>query len=159
MDKFLPFLEKFASELTAKYSLPVSFNPEDQLKSPVESLIKNLGNLLNLEIEPLTEVPVVELGGRPDIGITVKSLITGYIELKAPGKGANTAKLQGPDKKQWEKFKDLPNLIYTDGNDWALYRSGKLVGKIIRFSGDVTSQGKKAIDVNDAKQLFDLLYV
>ena len=98
MDKFRPFLERYASELTAKYSLPVSFNPEDQLKSPVARLLESMGDLLNLQIETITEVQVDDLAGRPDIGVTVESLIAGYIELKAPGKGANTTRLQGADK-------------------------------------------------------------
>ena len=151
MDKFQPFLERYASELTAKYSLPVSFNPEDQLKSPVARLLESMGDLLNLQIETITEVQVDDLAGRPDIGVTVESLIAGYIELKAPGKGVNTTRLQGADKQQWNKFKDLPNLIYTDGNEWALYRSGKRVGKIVRFPGDVTTDGTKAIYANDAR--------
>lgn len=157
MDKFHHLLENFAAELTSKFSLPVSFNPEDQLKSPVAKLVEKTGELLNLQINTLTEIQVDDLGGRPDIGVTVNSLIAGYIELKAPGKGANTARLQGPDKKQWIKFKDLPNLLYTDGNEWALYRNGEIVGKFVKFLGDVTTDNKKAIDETDAKLLFDIL--
>lgn len=157
MEKFQPYLEKYASELFAKFSLPVSFNPEDQLKIPVANLLENIGDLLNINIETLTEVQVDDLAGRPDIGATVNSLITGYIELKAPGKGANTARLKGADKKQWNKFKNLPNLIYSDGNEWALYRDGNRVGRIVKFSGDVTTDGADAIDTNNAKALFELL--
>jgi hypothetical protein len=116
-----------------------------------------MGASLDLQVETLTEVQVDELGGRPDIGITVKSLITGYIELKAPGKGANTARLQGPDKRQWNKYKDLPNLLYTDGNEWALYRNGERVGKLVKFSGNVTTDGTKAIDERDAKALSEII--
>ena len=127
------------------------------MKGPVTKLIRNVGELLDLKIETITEIHVDELGGRPDIGVTVKSLIAGYIELKAPGKGANPSRLQGADKKQWNKFKDLPNLIYTDGTEWGLYRNGNLVGKIVRFSGDVTTQGAKAINSEDARLLYKLL--
>ncbi len=63
MDKFQPFLEKYASDLTVKFSLPVAFNPEDQLKSPVASLIKNAGNLLNLEIETFNRDSSKRFGG------------------------------------------------------------------------------------------------
>ncbi len=38
MDNFQPLLEKYASDLTEKFSLPVSFNPEDQLKRPVSRI-------------------------------------------------------------------------------------------------------------------------
>ena len=83
--------------------------------------------------------------------MTVKSLIAGYIELKSPGTGANTERFKRRNKEQWNKFKNLPNLIYTDGNEWALYRDGKLSGKIIKLSGEVTTDGKKAIEEEDAE--------
>ncbi|MDQ3507806.1 MAG: N-6 DNA methylase [Actinomycetota bacterium] len=35
----------------------------------------------------------------------------------------------------------LPNLIYTDGNEFALVRDGKLVGEVVRFSGDIETAG------------------
>ncbi|MDW8358669.1 hypothetical protein [Thermus sp.] len=33
------------------------------------------------------------------------------------------------DKRQWENFRHLPNLVYTDGESFALYREGGLVRK------------------------------
>jgi len=52
-------------------------------------------------------------------------LICGYIELKAPGLGADAPRLKGKhNKEQWERLKGLPNLIYSDGWEWALYRNG-----------------------------------
>ena len=157
MHKFHPHLENYASKLTKKFSLPVSFNPEDQLKSPVTELLSNIGEILKLKVDTITEVQIDEFSGRPDIGVAVDALIAGYIELKAPGKGANTALFKGRNKKQWNKFKDLPNLIYTDGNDWALYRNGKRVGNIVRSTGDVTTDGKNAIEENDVSLIFNLL--
>lgn len=143
--------KKYSTDITAKFSLHTSFNPEDQLKAPVAGLLKDIGALLHLAVETVTEAQVASLSGRPDIGLTVKSLIVGYVELKAPGKGAAPSRLKGADKVQWDKFQNLPNLLYTDGNEWALYRSGKLVGKLVRFSGDVTSDGAKAIDSDDVE--------
>jgi hypothetical protein len=157
LDNFQAILEKFATDLTAKYSFHASFNPEDQLKSPVASLFGEAGKLLKLNVETVTEVQIAELAGRPDIGVSVQSLVAGYVELKAPGKGANPVKLKGADKKQWEKFQNLPNLIYTDGNEWGLYRNGSRTGKLVRLSGDVTTDGTSAIGADDAKSLFDLL--
>ena len=157
MHKFHPHLNHFASKITEKFSLSVSFSPEDQLKTPVSKLFGDIGELLNLKVNTLTEVRVDEFSGRPDIGITVNALISGYIELKAPGVGANTAKFSGRNKGQWDKFSNLPNLIYTDGNEWALYRNGERIGKIIRLSGDVTTDGEKAVEQRDAESLFSLL--
>jgi hypothetical protein len=147
--KFHQYLVTFASDITAKFKLPVSFSPEDQLKGPVMSTLKEAGSLYELDVSAVTEVHLEEMTRQPDIGILVKSLITGHIELKAPGKGADANKLKGADKQQWEKFKDLPNLMYTDGNEWALYRNGERVGKLLKLSGDVTTDGKKAIGEAD----------
>ncbi len=155
---FLPALQAFATDVTAKFALPVAFQPEDQLKSSVTTLLKQAGTALNgLPINVLTEVKVDKLRGRPDMGITVKGLLAGYIELKAPGKGANPAQLKGDDKTQWEKFKNLPNLIYTDGNEWALYRNGARIGDLIRLTGNVTKDGAAAATENDARALVDML--
>ena len=91
------------------------------------------------------------------MGIAVKGLLAGHVELKAPGKGANPEKLKGDDREQWERFKNLPNLIYTDGNDWALYRSGQLEGKMVRLSGDVSTAGPAAIGPADAEAILALM--
>jgi len=156
-NSFLTALQKFGSDLTAKFKLPLKFNPEDQLKGPVEDLLSFAGQMLKLNVESVTEAQLEDIAGRPDIGVTVKSLLTGHIELKAPGKGADTRKLKGPDKQQWNKFQDLPNIIYTDGNQWALYRNGERIGNIIRFCGDITSDSEASVDINDANTLLELL--
>lgn len=152
----LPQLEKFASDLTKSFKLSFDFNPEDQLKKPVAELFEQVGTVLNLQIRTVTEVQEGSIG-RPDMGITVKKLLVGHVELKAPGKGANPDRFKGRDKEQWERFKDLPNLIYTDGNEWSLFRSGERVGRMVRFSGEVTSEGKNAIDATAANALLDIL--
>ena len=98
---------------------------------------------------------------RPDIGVAVNRLLCGFVELKAPGKGARPHRFTGADKKQWEKFKALPNLIYTDGNEWGLYRSGKAWPEqdpaLVRFSGDITTDGADAISDANAEKLKELL--
>jgi len=151
-------LQQFAADVTAKFALQsISFNPEDQLKAPIGTLLGRTGTFLNLDVNAVTEVQERELGGRPDVGVTVKSLLTGHIELKAPGKGAEPNKFKGPDKLQWEKFKNLPNLIYTDGNDWTLYRTGEKVGRTIKLSGDITSDGVNAVTAQNANELLIIL--
>lgn len=156
--RFLSHLQDYAKDLTTKFSLSsVSFGTEDQLKLPIENLLKSAANILNLSIVVVTEVREKVLSGRPDMGITINGLLMGHIELKAPGKGADPNKLKGDDKQQWEKFKSLPNLIYTDGNSWGIYRTGEKVGKIIKFSGDITAKGASAITAQNANDLLILL--
>ena len=87
-------LEKFASEVTAKFALPIDFNPEDQLKSPIDALLKGIGAAMGIPVGVVTEVQADELG-RPDMGVAVKGLLAGHVELKAPGKGADPDKFKG----------------------------------------------------------------
>ena len=64
------------------------------------------------------------------------------MEVKAPGKGADPRRFTDRhDKEQWEKLQSLPNLLYTDGNAFSLWRSGELVGSIVTLDGDVETSG------------------
>ena len=144
--KTVTLLERCAESLTSTYGLPVSCQPEDQLKGPVASLVEGIGTLLGLTVQTVTEVRVQEVAGRPDMGVIVGGLLNGHIELKAPGKGADPKKFKDTQNKaQWEKFKNLPNLLYTDGNEWALYRNGERIGTLLRLPGDITEDGAAAI--------------
>ena len=147
-------LKKFADTLKSKFSLPGAASPEDQLKSPVAALLSEAGAEFGLTIESRTETHLSEHKVRPDIAIYSGGLICGYVELKAPGLGADASKLKGEhNKKQWEKLKGLPNLIYTDGCDWALYRTGERQGAVVRLDDDPTQGGKAAVTECNAKDL------
>ena len=149
-------LESFADALKAKFALPGAASPEDQLKPEVAALFVATGAKYGLTVETRTETHLSEHKVRPDIAIYVGGLICGYIELKAPGLGADAPKLKGDhNKKQWAKLKGLPNLIYTDGRDWALYRSGERPDgqPNVRLTDDPTEKGKAAIDKADAEAL------
>ncbi len=156
--RFTDALAVYARELHSKYSLTVPFDPEDQLKKPMASLIESAGQFLRRKTAVVTESRVTEVGGRPDLGVTVDALLCGHVELKAPGKGADPTRLKGADKGQWEKFKDLPNLVYTDGNEWSLWRQGEKVGRTIKLAGDATTEGAAAADERSAGALLDLLW-
>lgn len=149
-------LESFADALKAKFALPGAASPEDQLKPAVADLFKSAGAGYGLSIDTRTETHLSEHKVRPDIAIYVGGLICGYIELKAPGLGADAPRLTGKhNKEQWEKLKGLPNLIYTDGRDWALYRSGERPDgqPIIRLQDDPTTKGKAATNKENAEGL------
>lgn len=146
--------EEFADGLKATFSLPGSASPEDQLKAPVTALLKKAGAASGLSIDSRTETHLSELKVRPDIAIHVDKLICGYVELKAPGLGADAPRLKGAhNRAQWTKLKGLPNLIYTDGRDWALYRNGERIGAIIRLDDDPTERGKRAVSQENADAL------
>lgn len=149
-------LEKFADNLRAKFALTGKASPEDQLKPDVAALFVAAGAKLGLKVETRTETHLSEHKVRPDIAIYVGGLICGYVELKAPGFGADAPKLKGKhNKAQWQKLKGLPNLIYTDGREWALYHSGtRAEGQpIVRLGDDPTEVGKAATSTTDAEAL------
>lgn len=153
-------LETFAEKLKAKFALPGSASPEDQLKPLVTELLEGAGGSYGLKIETRTETHLSEHKVRPDIAVYVGGLICGYIELKKPGLGADAPKLTGKqNKEQWSKLKGLPNLIYTDGRDWALYRTGERpdAQPIVRLHDDPVDKGKAAVINDNAAGLEKLL--
>jgi hypothetical protein len=90
------------------------------------------------------ETKHAETGSRPDYSVTVNNVLTGFIEVKAPGKGADPRKFKDEhDKVQWTKFQRLPNLIYTDGNAFSLWRDGERQRSIVKLEGDVDDAGDK----------------
>jgi hypothetical protein len=56
----------------------------------------------------------------------------GYIEVKAPGRQIDPEKMTGHDLEQWNRQKDLPNLIYTNGTEWRLYGDNGHLETILR---------------------------
>lgn len=153
-------LEEFANKLTTKFALLGSSSDEDQLKPGIPELLAKAGAAYGLEVETKTETHLSEHKVRPDIAVYVGKLICGYIELKAPGLGADAPKLKGKhNKEQWEKLKGLPNILYTDGREWSLYRSGERPEgqPIVRLQDDPTTQSKAAVGSGDAAALERLL--
>ena len=74
--------------------------------------------------------------------MTFRNTLVGFVEVKAPGKGADPRRFRDRhDKGQWVKLKSLPNLIYTDGNEFSLWRAGELDGSVVRLIGDVETSG------------------
>jgi hypothetical protein len=147
----------FAETLQRNFASRVAAQPEDQLKSPVQTLLKAIGKTFQLDLDSRTEAHAYGVVGRPDIGVSVGGLPSGFVELKAPGKGARTDRFRGADKNQWERFKAIDNLIYTDGSEWALYRFGERRGQVVQVGRDLTIDGKNGLDDNAASQLSALL--
>jgi hypothetical protein len=128
-------------------NIAVSGAPEDQLRGPLDALIRDLAELAGLpdgSVHLVGETTQTDLKTRPDFAVTVSKSLVGFIEVKAPGKGADPRKFSDPhDKEQWDKLKSLPNLLYTDGNGFSLWRDGKLEGSVIQLEGNVESAGAK----------------
>ena len=77
-------------------------------------------------------------------------MLAGHVELKAPGVGATASRFKGHDRDQFKRFSAIPNILYTDGNEWVLYRDGGIVGRIVRLHGDVVADGSEAATPGDA---------
>lgn len=71
----------------------------------------------------------------------VDGVLTGYVELKAPGKNIDPASFskKSHEYRQWQRLRNLPNLLYTNGTEWRLYRYGEPV---------LTSTGYDAVHVH-----------
>ena len=141
---FGDLVRKFADDVALNFSQHVAAQPEDQLKAYVGQLLSSVGELNSLEVNWRTEVQADDVDGRPDIGVTNNNLLTGHVELKRPGTGARPEHFKGHNKDQWQRFKALPNLIYTDGSEWSLYRSGQLRARV-RIADDVSDGGGRAL--------------
>jgi N-6 DNA Methylase len=138
----------FGAKAKAKLANPgASGEPEDQLRAPFEQLLADFAELSNFPktaVAAVGESSVSDLKTRPDYAVTVHKALVGFIELKAPGKGADPRRFKDPhDKLQWEKLHSLPNLIYTDGNAFSLWQDGELVDSVVTLIGDIESSGNK----------------
>ncbi len=140
-------MSRFGAAAKAKLANPVATGqPEDQLRAPLEALIKDIAPLIGLAARDAVmvgETSLSDLKTRPDYSVTRRNELIGFIEVKAPGKGIAPSKFtDAHDRDQWEKLKSLPNLIYTDGNGFSLWRSGKKEeGCEVHFVGDVRTAG------------------
>lgn len=119
---------------------------EANLRKPVDDLLMAMGSQFSLDAVLHDEVPDSERRVRLDYAVRVNDAITGYVELKAPGKGIDPDGFNKHDREQWERLRDMPNLLYTNGTSWRLYRSGALVGDPLNFTGGpLTSAGSKLV--------------
>jgi hypothetical protein len=150
-------LQRFAASVSSKMTQLTIGEPEDQLRAPFEIFMSEVAEALGWNIVCTGETPLPNRLGRPDYAIHLNKLLAGYVELKAPGVGVAPARFKGHSRNQFKRFSAIPNILYADGNDWALYREGKLVGNVVRLSGDIATEGKKAVAPNDALAIENLL--
>jgi hypothetical protein len=121
---------------------------EAAIRSPLESLVRQAGKLSGRSAVLHDEVRDQARRVRPDYGVSVDQVMMGYIEIKAPGRSIDPDAMTGHDLEQWERQKDLPNLIYTNGTEWRLYRDGEFIDQatlsheaLEQIGGDLRSTG------------------
>ncbi len=152
-------ISRFGVDAKAKLSNPSARGePEDQLRNPLERLFDDLAELCGFkqgQLRAVGETALSSLKTRPDFAITLRNVLVGYVEVKAPGKGADPRRYRGHDKDQWEKLQSLPNLLYTDGQSFSLWQNGELVGSVVTLEGDLYQAGGKLTAPPDLVARFD----
>jgi hypothetical protein len=149
----------YGQSAKGKLSNPaIQGEPEDQLRTPLHDLFKDLAELCGFkrdQVEPVGETSLASLKTRPDYAITVRQALVGFVEVKQPGKGADPRSYKGHDKEQWLRLQSLPNLLYTDGNAFSLWRNGEIQGQVVVLNGDIAAAGKSLSAPQDLVVLFD----
>ncbi|MDQ0239185.1 type ISP restriction/modification enzyme [Arthrobacter bambusae] len=147
------------SKLTA---VSMSGQPEDQLRAPIEQLWAALCTASGRNVEKMTligETSLADLSVRPDYAVEYSGTLIGFIEVKAPGKGADPRLFtDAHDRAQWTKLQALPNLIYFDGQEMSLWQSGKLIGSISKFSGGIVDAGESLLPPINLMQLWESFF-
>ena len=128
------------------------------MRAPLEALIQRLAEIVGLPpgtVVVVGEASLADLKTRPDYAVTRSNALIGFIEVKAPGKGADPRRFRDPhDKEQWAKLQTLPNLIYTDGNAFSLWRNGVLAGEVVQLEGDIETAGRRLTAPDTLVSLF-----
>ena len=150
-------LRTFAAHVTEKTSQLTSGAPEDQLRTPFENFVTAVATGFGWDLVCSGESPLPNRLGTPDYALHLAGLLCGYVELKAPGVGANNIRFTSRNRDQFKRFSSIPNILYTDGNEWCLYRCGERIRPIVRLAGDVASDGSQACTLEDAQRLDDLM--
>jgi hypothetical protein len=84
LSSLLNLLQTFATAVAAKLAKHTQGEPEEQLRQPFENFMQQAGGQLTHDVVCTGVVHTSE--GRPDFAVNVSKLLTGYSELKAPGK-------------------------------------------------------------------------
>lgn len=141
---------------TCKIKLAGGGSPEASIRGPLEVLLQTVGEHHSLhEVSWHDEFRLADLGVRPDYAIRANSDVTGYIELKKPNLPLDPDSFGKANREQWEKLRNLPNLLYSNGTEWRLYRDGRQLGETVHFTGALKSAGDKLAAVDPAA--FDAL--
>jgi hypothetical protein len=150
-------LRAFAHSVKKKTDSPTPGEPEDQLKQPFGILLETIGEAINVGVVCKGETLLPGRLGKPDYAVHAGGVLAGFAELKAPGAGADPRRFKGRNARQWKRFQVLPNLLYCDGNEWALLREGELARPLVRLDQDICAAGAKAVGQEHADALLAVL--
>ncbi|OKJ21458.1 DNA methyltransferase [Streptomyces sp. CB00316] len=139
-----------------KIKLSGGGSAEASIRGPLEVLLQAVGKRHDQhEVTWHDEYRLADLGVRPDYAVRAGGDLTGYIELKRPGLSVDPETFGGRNREQWEKLRNLPNLLYSNGTEWRLFRDGRQLGETVHFKGTLGSAGEKLAPADPAA--FDAL--
>lgn len=119
-------------------------SPEASIRAPLEALLQTVGeHHQQHEVSWHDEFRVPDLGVRPDYAVRASGELAGYIELKKPGLSVDPDTFGKSNREQWEKLRNLPNLLYSNGTEWRLFRDGRQFGETVYFTGSLRTAGEK----------------
>ena len=153
----LDALRNFAAAVAKKNAPGLAAGAEEQLRGPFENLLAAVAEVLGIDATCTGEAALPNRIGRPDFAVSNGGALAGYVELKAPGVGAEQRRFRGRNREQFKRFSAIPNILYGDGNEWALYRNGEHGGRIVRLGGNIVTDGAEAVRERDAERLAGLL--
>ena len=156
-DDLLAALRAFADAVARKRAAPIAAPAEEQLRAPFENLLSAAAAAFGIDATCAGEAALPSRLGRPDFAVSCAGALAGHVELKAPGTGADARRFRGRNRRQFKRFSAIPNILYGDGNEWALYRNGERSGRIVRLAGDIVDEGAEAVRERDATHLAQLL--
>lgn len=103
-------------------------HPETSLYAPLETLLQELAAILDTNITIIQQYSTGEIGA-PDYGIRPAGRSMSFLEAKEPNKTLDN--LHRQDRKQLEKYLELPNLLYTNFWDLKLFQEKNEVQQAI----------------------------
>lgn len=142
----------------AKQRLSGPGEREALLVTPMSQFIQQAGSLLG--VTAVAHDEVAEFGGsvRPDFGVRVNQVLIGHIELKAPGTNLDPTSYGSSthNYRQWQRLRELPNLLHTNGTEFRLWRYGELVdapvsvhtADLALHRGALTAPGRLELIIN-----------
>lgn len=140
----------------SKLKLSGGGSAEAAIRSPLEALLQAVGeHHQQPEVMWHDEFRLADLGVRPDYAIRADGELAGYIELKKPGLSIDPDTFSKANREQWEKLRNLPNLLYSNGTEWRLFRDGRQLGETVWFTGSLRGAGNKLVPADPAA--FDAL--
>lgn len=140
MLSFSDLVAAYGSDAKQRLSGPKA--NEAQLTTPVSLLIEGAAKRISLTAVAHNEVSELDGSVRPDLAVRVDKLMVGHVELKAPGTSLDPATYtpSSHNCKQWQKLKELPNLLHTNGIEFRLWRYGELVDAPVSvFAANLTT--------------------